>query len=108
MRIMNFTPHRATDAQRSDGVIDPSDKRRAAITAALTFNVPPSRRDIIKRALHCALLAEDWSAELGSSSAMIGGEPFFMRALEGALKDIGISPMYAFSSSENAGFVEAL
>ena len=32
---------------------------------------------------------------------MIGGAPFFMSALERALLDVGITPLYAFSIRES-------
>ena len=31
---------------------------------------------------------------------MIGGAPFFMAALESALRDVGVTPIYAFSKRE--------
>lgn len=40
-------------------------------------------------------------AEEGAESAMIGGAPFLMAPLEGALRTRGVIPLYAFSVRES-------
>lgn len=93
MKILNLTQHAATDAQLAAGVIEPADKD--VIKSLLTFDDLPSRAEILERAKALANIAAAFEY------AMLGGAPFFMSALEEALSDIGVIPMYAFSVRES-------
>ena len=87
MRI-NLTQHQATPEQ---GCTEPADKSR--VRSILTFEEAPSKGEIASRAIELATIA----MQEGATEAMIGGAPFFMRALEDALIGKGIQPLYAFS-----------
>ena len=89
--VVNLTQHPATAEQVVAGVVEPENK--AAVQAALTFDAIPSGEEMAQRANFLAAIAK----ESGCTKAMIGGAPFFMSALESALKDVGIVPLYAFS-----------
>ena len=92
--ILNLTQHPATEEQVAEGVTEPADK--AGIKKLLTFDDLPSKAEIERTAEALALVAADSGAEW----ALIGGAPFFMSALERALKNVGVSPVYAFSRRE--------
>lgn len=91
MIIINLTQHDSTPAQKAAGVVEPSDKQ--VVKALLTFNAIPTVAEMSERAEKLANLAR----ESGAPSAMVGGAPYFMSALEQALKARGIKPVYAFS-----------
>ena len=89
---INLTQHKASADQISAGVTDfqiPSICEK--LTKLLTFDTLPTSADIDSRVEQIARLAA------GFESAMIGGAPFLMPALAGALKKAGIIPLYAFS-----------
>jgi hypothetical protein len=86
--ILNLTQHVATPDQ---GVREPSDKK--AVQALLTFSTLPTSAEIRERAEKLAAIAV---AE-GADAAMIGGAPYLMGPLEGALRSAGVKPMYSFS-----------
>jgi hypothetical protein len=88
---LNLTQHLSTPEQ---GCVEPKDK--GAVQALLTFEEIPTRKEIIDRAVELA----DIAVEHGASEAMIGGAPFFMRALEVALAAANVTPLYAFSRRE--------
>lgn len=94
-RIINLTQHGSTADQSAQGVFEPREK--ANVQQLLTFETLPSREEIRARAESLAEIAE----EEGVSSAMIGGAPYLMGALENALKGRGIQPLYAFSVRES-------
>lgn len=91
--IINFTQHKATEDQIAAGVIDPIpvDVRNGI----LTFNEIPTYSDIRSRAHEAAIIISK-VAEKGDK-VMIGGASFFMGALESALKEVDLVPVYAFS-----------
>lgn len=91
--IINFTQHSPTAEQIAVGVIDPipADVRNKV----LTFTGIPSSEDVRTRAMEAATVISE-VAEKGTK-VMIGGAPFFMGALESALKIAGYIPVYAFS-----------
>ena len=71
----------------------------------LNFTSLPTRDEIIKRA---AALADYASGLLDQAKnnndklfAIIGGAPYLMGALETALKERGIQPLYAYSQRES-------
>ena len=94
-KIINLTQHQATAAQAAEGVFEPRNK--ATVQQLLTFETLPEREEIIARAEALAQIAEDE----GVPSAMVGGAPYLMGALECALKMRGIQPLYAFSIRES-------
>lgn len=91
--IINMTQHAATAEQLAAGVVDFVPEIKAQVQALLTFDTLPSAREIRSRAEKLTALVESW----GFTRAMIGGAPFLMGALETALKNCGITPLYAFS-----------
>ena len=107
--IINLTQHRSTDEQKKAGVVDlpAGSPERHDLLLLLTFDNIPSKKEIEDRAHDIALLAVH--NNLGGEEnddphplyAMIGGAPFLMSALEGALRDQGVEPMYAFSRRES-------
>lgn len=92
--IFNLTQHKATQEQIDSGVIDIDNH---LIKDLLTFENKPSSFEILGRALKIS----DIAVSLGAKHVMIGGAPFFMSALESALKDKGIRVLYAFSKRES-------
>jgi len=93
-RILNLTQHEATPEQEKVGVIEPLSK--GEIRMLLTFEHVPTAREIKQRAMRLAEIASDHNIKY----AMIGGAPFLMSALEIALLDKSIVPLYAFSRRE--------
>jgi hypothetical protein len=101
--IVNLTQHPATPEQAAAGVVDLQGEALLALKQALTFDTLPSRQDVQDRARYITRLAfanglgGDFDDDPMPTRAMIGGAPFLMSALEAALLDECISPMYAFS-----------
>ena len=95
MKILNLTQHTASPEQLSSGVVEPTPELKVKIKELLTFNSLPAQNEILGRALALAGLVETLDEEF--SHAMIGGAPFFMSALEKELREIGVTPLYAFS-----------
>lgn len=91
--ILNLTQHAATNDQLLAGVVDVQPEDKAALTAALTFNSLPTKAELEDHAKSVVALA----VKYGASTAMVGGAPYFMSALESALKAAGVKPVYAFS-----------
>ena len=91
MKIINLTQHAATKEQIEQGLFDLDDN--SELKELLTFNDIPTSAEIQNRACAIAKIAKDSGAEC----AMIGGAPFFMSALENALKEVGVQPLYAFT-----------
>lgn len=98
--IVNLTQHSATAEQVAAGVIDLPDEAREALIARLTLNELPTRAEIDARCADIATLAS-LAFEQHPAQAMIGGAPWMMAALEAALVNQGIEPMYAFSVRES-------
>ena len=94
-RIINLTQHMATADQSEEGVFEPQNK--ATVQQLLTFEDLPTKEDIKARAEALAQIAEAENA----SKAMVGGAPYLMGALENALKERAIKPLYAFSIRES-------
>lgn len=94
-RIINLTQHIGTAEQAADGVFEPQNK--VTVQQLLTFETIPEREEIRARAEALAEIAEGE----GATSAMIGGAPYLMGALECALKRRSIQPLYAFSVRES-------
>jgi len=95
-KILNLTQHRATPKQVAAGVWELPAEDKEWVRGLLTFEEPPTRSELRRRARLLALFAE----AAGAEKAMIGGAPFFMSTLEKALKEVGVQPVYAFSRRE--------
>lgn len=97
--ILNLTQHQATPDQRDKSVVEPENKE--AIKRHLDFDDAPSAKEISVRARTLAELATTELDARGVAEshrfAMVGGAPFFMADLELALRERGITPLYAFS-----------
>ena len=93
MRILNLTQHRITEKQANAGVTEPREGDRLIIKELLTFDDIPYPSGIHERAKRIAEIATEYNVK----SAMIGGAPYLMSALEQALMRKGIEPVYAFS-----------
>ena len=89
--ILNLTQHEGTEAQKEDGVKEPSDKD--GLRELLTFKGQPTKEEVAARAEKIA----DKAVEAGFSKAMIGGAPYLMGPLEKALEARGVMPTYAYS-----------
>lgn len=103
MKITNLTQHVATPEQIVADVVDLPADDRARLQQLITFHVIPSSEEIRERAEAVAQLA----VKAGATTAMIGGAPFFMSALEKALCEAGVKPVYAFSVRESQDVVQA-
>ena len=93
MKIINLTQHMATPEQVVAGVIEPKPNDKNLIRTTLTFNAIPEIEDILAAAKALSIIAKKY----GINTAMIGGAPWLMSALERALLHEGIEPVYAFS-----------
>lgn len=94
--ILNLTQHPATPEQIAQGVVDLSGDDLAALKMLLNFEELPEADDLPRRAIEVAEIAIRATRGV-VSECMIGGAPFFMRALEQALLMAGFRPVYAFS-----------
>jgi hypothetical protein len=107
MKIINLTQHPATSEQIEAGVIDMEGESLLAIRSLLTFESLPDRREIDSTVQGLADIAamydigQDEEVEIYPAHAMIGGAPWLMPALEAALLDRFITPVYAFSARES-------
>ncbi len=99
--ILNLTQHAPTPEQVEAGVGQPL----LGIAELLTFNSLPTATDIHNRAWDIAQLAREYCDE--GRTAMIGGAPFLMKALEEHLRYAKIQPLYAFSVRESVETVKA-
>lgn len=98
--IINLTQHAASPEQVAAGVIDLPADEREQLTQLLTVDALPTRSKIEARCADIASLAA-LAFDAHPVQAMIGGAPWMMSALEGALIDAGIEPVYAFSVRES-------
>ncbi|TSC65754.1 MAG: hypothetical protein CEO22_369 [Candidatus Berkelbacteria bacterium Gr01-1014_85] len=97
--IFNLTQYAPTNEQLLAGVVEPSCELKVDILSLLTFETPETAMLINLRALELAEIA----ALSGYESAMIGGAPFLMGALERALRNCGITPLYSFTQRRSVG-----
>lgn len=111
--IINLTQHPASEDQKQAGVIDLEGKDLQELKQLLTFNsLIPHRemgewnliKEIWRRAEACAKIARKALGD-NQGAALIGGAPFFMSSLEGALKEEGISPCFAVAIFRHEGFI---
>lgn len=103
MKILNLTQHDATQEQVEQGVINLEPNLAADVRGMLTFQSIPTTEELFRRADSIAQIAE----EEGARYAMIGGAPYFMAPLEGALLSHGVTPLYAFSLRESKDVPQA-
>jgi len=97
--ILNLTQHAANADQIAVGVSDLPEADRAHLVLLLTVDALPTRAEIEARCADIATLAS--LHEPVAAQAMIGGAPWMMSALESALLDVGVEPLYAFSVRES-------
>lgn len=88
--MINLTQHKSTPDQDCR---DLSGSDLDKLKELLTFEQLPTRAEIKRRAELITALAE----EAGEKSAMIGGAPYLMPALELELLKAGITAYYAFT-----------
>ena len=95
MTIYNLTQHNITAEQKSAGVVELNEICQGEVRAYLTFTAIPSKSVLQENArkLVASLLAYHPEAR----QVLIGGAPFFMSALEQALKSNGVEAVYAFT-----------
>ena len=103
-QIANLTQHKATPEQIAAGVIDMEEVWRTRVIALLTFEEIPDASELRNAAENIANLCTEQFPNC--ITAMIGGAPYFMSALEQALIAQGIKPVYAFSKRESAEEVQ--
>lgn len=114
MKILNLTQHVATPEQIEAGVFEPTDEDKKEIQELLTFEEIPTTEVMETRANILALRASEAFEALENPDeyvfikkiAMIGGAPYFMSALESALKNDGFEVLYAFSKRESVDQVQ--
>ena len=104
MKILNLTRQKATPGQREAGVFDPDALTKAEIVRLLTFEKPPTRREMSTRADMLAEIVE--IVRCDCDLVMVGGAPFFMSTLESALIKHDLTPVYAFSRWESVDEVQ--
>lgn len=105
--VLNLTLHKATPDQVKDGVHDLSVEDARMVGNLIVFTSiedARSHEERYKRAAKVAGIARDarYSGykppQTGRyMTAMIGGAPWLQGYLEGALKRVGIEPVYSFS-----------
>ena len=99
-RIINLTKHKATPAQRAEGVEDLSDDLRRELLDILVFKDVPTLDDIQYRARRVkGLLADHLRGgnAIRGATVMIGGMPAFDAVLESVLKAAGAHVCYSFT-----------
>ena len=120
-RILNLTQHDPTPEQIEAGVTCgdiPNEQALVEFRKLLTFDTLPTPLEVRQRAQQIAEYARktttlvDYGGDSGLcvnepfSRAMIGGAPFLMPPLEEALRRVGITPLYAFSTRESVEQVQ--
>lgn len=91
--MLNLTQHNATPDQIAQGVVELNNPEKQEVRNLLTFNTIDETNEVCKRADAIAKIAKNH----GATSAMIGGAPYLMPALEQALINVGVMPYYAFT-----------
>lgn len=94
-KICNLTQHHITDEQLLDLYRHGFDASNIHenIGMAETFYTLPSREEMMMKAERTA----NWANGLDYKAAIMGGAPYYMPYLEGALEYHGILPIYAFT-----------
>lgn len=94
--ITNLTNFNASPSQAAAGVENLQDA--SELRSLLRFDEIPSKEEIHDRAERIADIAQG----TGNDTAMISGAPYLMSALENALEERGITPVYSFSERVSA------
>lgn len=97
--IVNCTRHDATDAQYEAGVVESTENTHEKLVEIMTFEEPPDPGEVEERAERFADVVER-TCKPETRTAMIGGAPFFMGAVEDALVARDIEPVYAFTQRD--------
>ena len=97
--ILNLTQHSASIEQIEAGLFDLRSEDRKILVSLLTFLEIPSKEEMVTRATSIAQLVHDHYPNV--DGVMIGGAPYFMSTLEGALMHHKLNPVYAFSIRES-------
>lgn len=104
-KILNLTQHLATPDQVAAGVVDLSGRHLERLLAAITFENLPSEREIRQRAKKVLALVHLYPVKVGNyftlPAVMIGGAPYFMPALQCALRQDNVEVLYAFARRES-------
>jgi hypothetical protein len=106
--ILNLTQHVVTAEQKAQLVVEPR-MTKEKIKKLLTFEEIPTKEEIEARANELAriavseasMYAGDTDNEVWITRVLLGGAPFFMGALEKAVRECGFAPVYAFSKRES-------
>jgi hypothetical protein len=106
--ILNLTQHNATAEQKAQLVVEPR-MTKEKIRELLTFEEIPTKAEIEARASELAEIAVseanhyagETDNEVWITRVLLGGAPFFMGALEKAIRECGFTPVYAFSKRES-------
>ena len=96
-KYINLTQHDPTRTQEEEGVGHLPRHYKSVIKEKLTFDNPPSRKEMRKRAKDIVELAKKEKQMFKVNKAMIGGAPYFMGMLAWRLRLSGITPYYSFS-----------
>ena len=99
--ILNLTQHKATLTQVENGVFDIKPELQELLKKLLTFTELPSSEKVRDRARAIAVMVENHYENTGIGNAMIGGAPFLMEPLAEALRNIGFTPIFAFSQRKS-------
>ena len=99
--ILNLTQHVVTPEQKAQLVVEPR-MTKEKIKKLLTFEEIPTKEEINARAEKLARIAvSETDNKIWITHVMLGGAPFFMGALEKAVRECGFTPVYAFSKRES-------
>ena len=99
--IWNATQHSATPEQKEQGVTDLPEELRTQLADALTFEEIPTSEDLRVRSIQIVGMIMTAGAKFGDK-VMIGGAPFFMEELSHSLREVNMTPVFAFSKRESA------
>ena len=100
MKLLNLTQHKATPEQLEAGVVDLPPDLQVKLKELLDFKELPGQQEIYLRAETIRTMYEEFGKDSGETliGTMIGGAPFFMKALHETLEDHGIPVKYSFSA----------
>ena len=114
MTIYSLIPqHELTEEQIAQGAVEVDDELKEKLLKNLTFTFVPSQQILTSRALWITKLFADYCKQNGivlptetldnlpEVKVLISGAPFFMSALEQALRESGFSPVYSFSERKS-------
>lgn len=94
IKILNLTLTPGTPAQFDAGLVDLPADTRGDIAQILYFQDFPELSEIKQRAEYIADIARD----AGAATALLDGPAWMLSALEVALRERGITPLYGWGS----------